>query len=501
MRERFSLVVIVSFRQTRLYNTSYNITRTPPLCFLLPHSHLHISTPHTYMSVVADSTSPIPGEQSPRHHRLPIVYKQHVKTLGSLLTNMLEQTTADKAWPLKEFRRMVKKGLTTLSDKDDSNDDNQCDVPTSDVKIDLAHLKGDDLKRTVLSLIQDLLPGWSDVTLANLHLNRVSGALTNAVFIVTAFPTTSTSSERKILLRIYGVGVDQLFQRDRELYWLRLLSRLNIGAGLRGIFANGRLEQYLDSMTLTREDIRDPATSRYIAHRLCELHSIVATFPPSEEDKTRPEVWTNIDKWYPFAIESARKMAEKDEEKQRVLEALDVEGLWAEIEELKRVLKKVESPIVFAHNDTQYGNILRLRNTARELVVVDFEYAGYNYRGFDIGNHFCEWTADYHSDKPAELHSDQYPTVEEQSRFLDAYLDALDVIEGKKTNESREQRIEAMRIECNAWALASHAMWGLWGLVQASQSQIEFDYLRYAVQRIEMFRKGLKAWKERELKA
>lgn len=196
-----------------------------------------------------------------------------------------------------------------------------------------------------------MIPDWSDVTLANLYLDRVSGALTNAVFIVTAFPTISTPSERKILLRIYGVGVDQLFQRERELYWLRLLSRLNIGAGLRGIFANGRLEQYLDSTTLTRNDIRDPATSRHIAHRLCELHSIVVTFPPSEEDKMRPEVWTNIDKWYPIASEAAREMTKRDEEKRKIIEALDVEGLWAEIEELKRALKEVESPIVFAHND------------------------------------------------------------------------------------------------------------------------------------------------------
>lgn len=29
------------------------------------------------------------------------------------------------------------------------------------------------------------------------------------------------------------------------------------------------------------------------------------------------------------------------------------------------------------------------------FMLVDFEYSSYNYRGFDIGNYFCEWVYDY----------------------------------------------------------------------------------------------------------
>ncbi|RUS31564.1 kinase-like domain-containing protein [Jimgerdemannia flammicorona] len=443
------------------------------------------------MSVLTDSTS-----------EANMVYKKRVKKLGSLLTNALERTGTDKAWPLKQLRKMIirRKTMTRqripqddTSESDVSESDIPYDVPVSDVTIDLTHLKGDDLKRTVLSLIHAQLPDWKDVTLPYLTLERVSGALTNAVFYVTA----TTPPERKVLLRIYGVGVEQLFQRERELHWLRLLSQLNIGAQLRGVFANGRFEQYLDSATLTKEDIRDPATSVHIAQRLYELHNIVDTFPPSAEEKSRPEVWTNIGKWYPLAVESAQELARKDETKRTVLEKLDVEKLWGEIEEMKRVLAGVWSPIVFGHNDAQYGNILRLKDHTHELVVVDFEYAGYNYRGFDISNHFCEWMADYHSSTPAELHPDRYPTRNEQMRFLNAYLDAQDAKHGQLNDPDRKSALESLRRECEAWAMASHALWGLWGLIQASQSEIEFDYLRYGVQRIEMFRKGLEACKQR----
>ena len=44
----------------------------------------------------------------------------------------------------------------------------------------------------------------------------------------------------------------------------------------------------------------------------------------------------------------------------------------------------------------QEGNILLRQNSQKpELVVIDFEYCSYNYRGFDVANHFLEWQYDY----------------------------------------------------------------------------------------------------------
>jgi thiamine kinase-like enzyme len=47
----------------------------------------------------------------------------------------------------------------------------------------------------------------------------------------------------------------------------------------------------------------------------------------------------------------------------------------------------------------------------------DYEYASYNPVAFDIANHFCEMTADYHSDEPHVLHPETFP-----SEFDDALL-------------------------------------------------------------------------------
>ncbi|GAA5900427.1 hypothetical protein JCM5296_001423 [Sporobolomyces johnsonii] len=154
---------------------------------------------------------------------------------------------------------------------------------------------------------------------------------------------------------------------------------------------------------------------------------------------------------------------------------------------------------VFAHNDTQYGNLLLLTPAEEEeqseeeleraarrqggshkrIIVVDFEYAGANPRGFDIANHFCEWQADYHH--PSLSHSlsahQPYPTRAEKIRFLRAYVgcdggyDAPDDFNHPPlTPGGREDpRVERLLDEVRVWEPSSHAMWAVWGIVQAKE--------------------------------
>lgn len=85
---------------------------------------------------------------------------------------------------------------------------------------------------------------------------------------------------------------------------------------------------------------------------------------------------------------------------------------------------------------------------------------------------------DYHGEFPADMNPDKYPTKEEQLRFLKSY---------SKNNNNDE-----LLVEVEQWKVASHLFWSLWGLVQASQSEIDFDYLSYSIQRMIAFRKELK---------
>ena len=69
-----------------------------------------------------------------------------------------------------------------------------------------------------------------------------------------------------------------------------------------------------------------------------------------------------------------------------------------EIDWLLAFIKVVDSPVVFSHNDINTGNILVREDGSNNwdpVVFIDYEFASYNYRGFDIANHFNEWMYDY----------------------------------------------------------------------------------------------------------
>lgn len=86
----------------------------------------------------------------------------------------------------------------------------------------------------------------------------------------------------------------------------------------------------------------------------------------------------------------------------------DFINLESEVAFLQEKIKTLDSPIVFSHNDLQENNILNNPET-HELHFIDFEYANFNYRGFDLGNHFCEWTIEY---------NDKYDSGFQVSYFL-----------------------------------------------------------------------------------
>ena len=151
------------------------------------------------------------------------------------------------------------------------------------------------------------LRGWRRVPLdrsADVGIVRLSGALTNAVYVVAPPaplppPAGRRPRPQKLLLRIYGSQVSHLVDRDSELQILRRLARRRIGPRLLGTFANGRFEEFLDARALRAEDLRVPDVSRQIAKRMRDLHDGVEL--TREEVAAGPFVWQNIDRWLPRA--------------------------------------------------------------------------------------------------------------------------------------------------------------------------------------------------------
>jgi hypothetical protein len=70
-------------------------------------------------------------------------------------------------------------------------------------------------------------------------------------------------------------------------------------------------------------------------------------------------------------------------------------ALFLLCQKLSEVLQLLHSPIVTCHNDLLCKNIiLDTVEGTKTINFIDYEYAGANYRGYDIGNHFCEFAGE-----------------------------------------------------------------------------------------------------------
>ena len=162
-----------------------------------------------------------------------------------------------------------------------------------------------DFKNEIIRLAHTLrLKGWRRVPLNggdSITVERLSGALTNAVYVVTpplelmTGPSHGKRKPNKLLLRVYGPQVEHLIDREKELGVLRRLARKKIGPRLLGTFENGRFEQFFNAETLTPSNLREPDTSKQIAKRMRELHDGIELL--EEELNEGPAVWNNWDRW------------------------------------------------------------------------------------------------------------------------------------------------------------------------------------------------------------
>jgi ethanolamine kinase len=377
----------------------------------------------------------------------------------------------------------------------------------------------------------------------NISILTVQGGITNRLYKV-------SFKDEHLLIRIYGDNTEILINRERDNDVFQQLSNIGFGIKLYATFNNGRIEEYIDCTTLSVDDMCNVVLSRAIATKLCELHSlpikqtifkkkvieekksflnststsgsadtVTASTPCFSSSSCRissssstppPILWEKLYKWHGIASH----LEFTDASTNAKVQALNLPQIKAELDKLKVLLDSTPSPVVFSHNDLLNGNILlptsssnsrssslepstsddtgnnhnstfnksstNIIDTSRstpQIVIVDMEYGGFNYRGFDIGNHFCEYAGfDY------TLFSTNYPNKAAQYNFFKAYLKA-----SRNGDRVTDAELDMMYIEVNRYALASHMFWGIWSVIQAKYSVIDFDYIKYAHQRFSAY--------------
>ncbi|XP_011055232.1 PREDICTED: choline/ethanolamine kinase isoform X2 [Acromyrmex echinatior] len=344
--------------------------------------------------------------------------------------------------------------------------------------------KNPEMRETAARICRDYLHGvWKHITSENIVLKRISGGLSNWLYNVQLPEGTVPirGEPRQVLLRLYGQvhGERALEGLITESVIFTLLSERKLGPKLHGVFPGGRIEEYIPARPLITKELADSTLSLLIAEKMGQTHMM--QIPISKEPVW---LWDTINNWFNTTTDILENIHNEDIDSRQLenINTIKCINFEHEINWLKTIITQQKYPVTFCHNDMQEGNILLLQNTRKpKLVLIDFEYCSYNYRGFDIANHFAEWQYDYTTPEYPFFHERPAagPTKEQKLDFIRAYLRTL----------NKEGSLEAERIlmEVRIFSLTSHLFWGLWSIVNAKLSQIPFGYWDYAVCRLKNY--------------
>ncbi|VDM52292.1 unnamed protein product [Angiostrongylus costaricensis] len=293
-----------------------------------------------------------------------------------------------------------------------------------------------ELKQRTHMLCARFLGGaWKTVPLEELRISRIKGGMSNMLFLcrLSELHRPIRNEPDKVLLRVY-------FNPETENHLVAESSR-----------------------PLTCREIALPVMSSKIAKRLSKVHQLEVPIW-----KEPDYICDALQRWLCQLMKTAtgqNSFILPSRYSQWAPPFLTCEHIARELDYLRQNNGNILLPKASSGNIRQSSiceeSVASLSLAASNpadprLVLIDFEYASYNYRGFDFANHFVEYTIDY--DVAEHPHYQIYP----------------------------EQFPEDER-ETLPFVPVSHFFWGVWGLLQVELSPVGFGFAEYGRDRLGLY--------------
>jgi len=383
--------------------------------------------------------------------------------------------------------------------------------PAIDSPLGLRHISyffsNDNADKSALELVQALDEDWKHAE-GPVVFVRFTDGITNTLTKATKKRPGRTESEiddEAVLIRAYGKGTDVLIDRERELRAHNLLANLGLAPPLLARFDNGLMYRFIQGDVCAPEDLRRPEVYRAVAKRLGQWHgslpiSAITNTPDladtpiqskhcglqnGKQTRPCPNCWTVMQQW----INALPNSTEQERQRNGLL---NKELAWLS-DKLGDTPGLDNRNYVFAHCDLLSGNVIRQRPSGhqangdakeKELSVsfIDYEYATPAPAAFDIANHFAEW-AGFDCDHSA------LPTKSQRIDFLKSYVGsyrAHSISDDANLSIEIDFHNDVVQLDqqINLFRGIPGFYWGIWALIQATISQIDFDYASYAELRL-----------------
>ena len=289
-----------------------------------------------------------------------------------------------------------------------------------------------------------LVPEFKKASQSDISFVHFTEGITNKIVCA-----TNMQNNFRVNVRTFGSYTEYLIDRDMELLIMNSAPKVKIY----GTFINGLVYSYIPGRTLSIADLIDLTTFSQTAISIANHHKLT---PPSI--KKVPTLFITLRKWI-----SNIPLEYLDQKKK----PYDLKVIKEELIFMEENLKN-RSDVVLCHNDLLLKNFIK---NEKEVAVIDYEYSAYNYRAFDLVNHFNEWCG-------FDLNWDHFPNEDTQRRFLKIYFETF--YDNEKDEINIKEKIDEMIEDIKWFDLASNFYWGAWALIQAALSNIDFNYNEYA---------------------
>ncbi|TQB77333.1 hypothetical protein MPDQ_002970 [Monascus purpureus] len=363
-----------------------------------------------------------------------------------------------------------------------------------------------DSQTSALRLVLTLNPHWEGPD-NKIEFVRFTDGITNTLLKIVNRKLGWTDEQidnEAVLMRAYGNHTEILIDRERETRSHALLASRGLAPPLLARFQNGLLYKFIRGSVTTPSDLVTAPIWRGVARRLGEWHAVlpigaaVESMPtkgttiacqididtenkakptddlsPVKPRRSGPNLWTVIQKWI-----LALPVATEDQRTRRLNLQKELEWVVRELDDGQGV---GEEGLVFAHCDLLSGNVIVAPESdasstpgdeAKVVNFIDYEYATPAPAAFDIANHFAEWggfDCDYN----------MLPTRAVRRAFLSEYVSSYSKHD-KLPENSSQAVVDKLFEDVDRFRGIPGFYWGVWALIQAQISQIDFDYASYA---------------------
>ena len=271
---------------------------------------------------------------------------------------------------------------------------------------------------------------WPETDVKDVTVRKVTGG-SDRLHVV----SRSTPAEKEpatVLIRQFGTGEDGSPALSCFAYEM---GRRGWGLRVYGLFRGGRVEEFVDSHTLTPAEAADPAIRRDVARSFARLHSLTMPFQRRQIDAAARELKDGINKLREDLIQ---KPITSDEGKAFAAVVINMD--WTkELDWLMKLFVEHGCRRTLCLGDMNYTNIL-VRNHLSEdedecrAILIDYEMVNYGFRGIDIGGHFSERMYCW-SHPTNQLTGFPAADLSEKRAFCESYLQEMQALGQELTEQ------------------------------------------------------------------